>query len=63
MADAVNYQALFCDLSTLLDAIEAAIDEGDYDRADKLCASRFDIARKHGLQVEFTGVVTSGRTQ
>ncbi len=63
MADACDYQALFCEFSTLLDAIEAAIDEGEIERAQELVAGRFDIARKHGLTVEITGMVTSGRTQ
>lgn len=63
MTDEVDYQALFCDFSTLLDAIEAAIDEGEIERAQELVAGRFDMARKHGLTVEITGMVTSGRKQ
>ena len=59
----VDFQALFCEFSTLLDAIEAAIDEGEIERAEELVAGRFNIARKHGLIVEITGMVTSGRTQ
>lgn len=61
--EAVDFQAIFCEVSTLLDAIEAAIDEGEMERAQELVAGRFDIARKHGLIVEITGMVTSGRTQ
>ena len=63
MADEVDFQALFCEFATLLDAIEAAIDEGEIERAEELVAGRFNIARKHGLIVEITGMVTSGRTQ
>ncbi len=63
MPDEVDFQVLFCDFSTLLDAIEAALDEGEIERAQELVAGRFDMARKHGLIVEITGMITSGRTQ
>lgn len=48
------------DLSSLLDAIEVAINEDDLERAMTLVAGRFDIAEKNGLTVEFTGIVCGG---
>lgn len=52
----VDFQAVFCDLSTLLDAIEKALGEGDAARAEELVKGRFDLVEKHGLTVEFTGM-------
>ncbi len=56
----VDFQAVFCDLSTLLDAIENALNERDGERAEKLVKGRFDLVEKHGLTVEFTGMPVSG---
>ena len=61
MADEVNFEDVFCELSTLLDAIEIALDEEDYEKAERLVASRFRLVEKHGLTVEITGVLASGR--
>lgn len=57
---ASDYQAWAVDLSSLLDAIEMALREEDYDRARQLVAGRFDIAEKHGLRVVPMGVQAGG---
>lgn len=56
-----DFQAIFSDFSSLLDAIELSLGNDDYERAEKLVRSRFDIAEAHGLTVEFTGLPVSGR--
>ncbi len=56
----VDFVAIFQDLSALLDAIELAVDHCEYERAQELIAGRFDIAEKHGLTVEVTGMPVSG---
>lgn len=57
----VNYEQIFLDLSSLLDGIEMALNEEDYERAEQLVKGRFDIVEKHGLTVEFTGMLASGK--
>lgn len=59
----VNYEQIFLDLSSLLDGIEMAFGEEDYERAEQLVKGRFDVFEKHGLTVEFTSMPASGRTQ
>ncbi len=55
---AVDYEAWALDLATLLDRIEfAAADEKEVRR---LCSQRFDVARNHGVTVEFLGEPGSG---
>lgn len=61
--EAVDFEAIFRDLAGLLDAIEAAVDQCEYERAQELIAGRFDMVRKHGLTVEVTGMPASGSTQ
>lgn len=39
-------------LCTLLDNLEMALRDEDYDTALELVMSRFDVAEKHGLTVE-----------
>lgn len=58
-----SYEAVFPDLCSLLDAIEGALNERDGERAEKLVKGRFDIIKKHGFKVEFTGLPTSGWKQ
>ncbi len=57
----VDFEGLFHDWATLLDAIELALgDEAVFDQAHKLVKGRFAIAEKYGLTVEFTGMPASG---
>jgi len=56
-----DFEGLFHDWATLLDAIEMALgDEAVFDRAHELVKGRFAIAEKYGLTVEFTGMPASG---
>lgn len=55
-----KYEAVFPDLCSLLDAIEQALDDHDGERAEELVKGRFDIIKKYGFKVEFTGLPTSG---
>ena len=59
MADkAVDYEAYWRDLCTLLDEIEDAVRKGEQMRAMRLCVSRFALAEKHGLKVVPLGPVS-----
>ncbi len=55
-----DFEGLFHEWATLLDAIELAL--GDEHRIDiyELVKGRFAIAEKYGLSVEFTGMPASG---
>lgn len=56
-----DFEGLFHDWATLLDAIEMALgDEAVFDQAHKLVKGRFAIAEKYGLTIEFTGMPASG---
>ena len=55
----VNYEAWAMEMSGLLDRIEAVRE--DEETVGQLCASRFAIAAKHGIQVIRLGE-TSGAT-
>ena len=56
----VRYKKWAVDLSGLLDAIEKALDDKDYDRARTLVAGRFDIAENNGLKVVSMGTQAGG---
>ena len=56
----VDFEAIFKDYSSLLDAIELALGEENYERAETLVKGRFCIVEAHGLTVEFTGMPVSG---
>ena len=60
MSEKADYEGLFRDWAGLLDAIEMALGEEDYDRAEELVNGRFAMAEKHGLTVSFTGMPASG---
>ena len=60
MSDEVNYEGWAVDLCSLLDAIELALSEGDIPKARAFLAGRFQIAKAHGLTVEFTGTQAAG---
>ncbi len=51
--DDVDYHAWGCDLSALLDAIEATAE--DEDAVRELCRVRFSVARRYGLTVYWSG--------
>lgn len=55
-----NFEGAFFAFATLLDAIELALGDEDYDRAESLVKGRFDIVEEHGLTVDFTGMPVSG---
>ena len=58
-----DFEGLFKDWASLLDAIELSLgDEAVFDRAHELVKGRFAIAEKYGLTVEFTGMPASGAT-
>ena len=60
-AEPVDFEGLFKEWASLLDAIELALgDEAVFDRAHELVKGRFAIAEKYGLTVEFTGMPASG---
>ena len=55
--DAANYEQWALSMCVLLDRIELLAD--DPDRVRDCCRKRFDLARQHGIKVEF-GEQTSG---
>ena len=56
----INYEKWALDMCSLLDAIEKALSDSDYERAMTLTRGRHDMAEKHGLKVVLTGVQTGG---
>lgn len=61
----VDYEAWAMDMCTLLDRVEVAADGSEeaihaLKEIRKLCRSRFNVARRHGLTVEFSGEIGSG---
>jgi hypothetical protein len=58
--DGSNYETVFVDLCTLLDAIEKALGERDGEKAEALVKGRFGILEKHGFKVEWTGMPAGG---
>lgn len=60
MAEEANFEGAFLAFASLLDAIELALGDEEYDRAEDLVKGRFDIVEEHGLTVEFTGMPVSG---
>ena len=55
MGDEVNYEGWAIDLCCLLDAIEAALNENDFDKAHILLKGRFRIAENYGLEIVMMG--------
>ena len=55
-----DFEGVFHEWATLLDAIELALNDEDGDRAYELVKGRFDMAEKYGLTVEFTEIPASG---
>ncbi len=55
-----DFEGLFQEWASLLDAIELALSGSDEVRATELVKGRFKIAEKYGLTVEFTGMPASG---
>ena len=60
MSEKADFEGLFGDWAGLLDAIEMALGEEDYERAETLVSGRFAMAEKYGLTVEFTGMPAIG---
>ena len=56
----IDYEKWALDMCSLLDAIEKALSDSDYERAKTLTLGRFDMAGKYGLKVVFTGIQAGG---
>ncbi len=52
----IDWEAWAVDMCSLLDRIELV--SGDEQAVRDLCAGRFDMARKHGLEVKMQGETT-----
>jgi len=58
-----DYEGAMQDLCSLLDAIDIALDNGDYERAARLVNGRFEMIEKHGFEVVFHHAPFSGDRQ
>jgi len=58
--DEIDYEKWALDMCSLLDAIEMALSDSDYERAKTLTLGRFDMAEKHGLKMVPMGVQVGG---
>ena len=50
-----DYMQWAFDMCTLLDRIEQVCNDDD---VEILCCERFKLAEKHGVKVEYTGMIT-----
>jgi hypothetical protein len=61
VAEEADFQGAFFAFSTLLDAIERAVDDGSREEVDRLVHTRFELVEQYGMTVEFTGMPVSGK--